>query len=79
MEQMKLYIVSMTFILLTDIKSPSLLNTTELNFKEVRTHVSSKKFRGTKIFLLSDELWLIANNSNNSPRKKICGISMNYD
>ena len=46
----------MTFILLTDIKSPSLLNTTELSFKEVHTHVNSKKFRGTKIFLLSDEL-----------------------
>ena len=56
MEQMEPYIVSMTFILLTDIKSPSLLNTTELNFKEVRTHVNSKKFRETKIFLLSDEL-----------------------
>ena len=46
----------MTFILLTDIKSPSLLNTTKLNFKAVRTHVSSKKSQGTKIFLLSDEL-----------------------
>ena len=43
----------------------------QLNYGEVRTHASYKTTRtwedfnnqGAKMFLLSDELWLIANNS----------------
>ena len=56
---------------------------TQLNYGEVATHASCKTTRtwesfnnqGTKMSLLSDELWLIANNSENFPRKKTTEFS----